>query len=386
MPTMLTSHHVIALAQCPGPWATISMPLSGGGPLAKPDPVVYRNLVREIADQLDARATEPSRREAITSALRELEHVHEVFNSGAKGLVVFANENGIEHWHFPVALEARAVLDERPHIEPLIPIVTDPMHFYVVQISLHSVRVIECSRFVARELPLPPGTPTRLEEAVGWEVEEPSLQYHTGRGPHALGGAADRPMYHTQGGGKDDREADFFKFVRDVDGALWSTIVHKSSPVVLVTSEKLEPIFRRTTRLPNMVTPAIHGGADRVPIEELHARARALLEPGLRAHVEAEKERFGNLLGSGAATSRIEQVVLAAVDGRVDTLFVREGAHVDGHVDETTHSVRVGNGRADTTDLVDRATCDTFLTGGKIYRLRADQMPIAGEVAAILRY
>jgi hypothetical protein len=78
--------------------------------------------------------------------------------------------------------------------------------------------------------------------------------------------------------------------------------------------------------------------------------------------------------------------VIAAADGRVDTLFVREGAHLEGHFDAESHSVRMGNGRADTTDLLDRATTDTFLTGGKVYRLSSDRMPVESEVAAILRH
>jgi hypothetical protein len=353
------------------------MPLDGGGALAKGHPIRYRNLLRQVDDLFEARATEPARRSAMMDRLRALADRRDLFNSGARGLVVFASPDRIEHWHIPVAIEEIARVDDRPYLEPLIPLVTDPIHFYVVVLSAHQVRLLECSRFVARELPLPEGTPTRLEEAAGWEVGQDSLNLRRG---------TNYTMFHGHGAGKDDADADLEKYVRDVDAGLWNAIVHKGSPVVLVASEHLEPLFRAHTRIPHVIDPVLRGNAEHATDAELHTRALALVEPRFEAAVEEAKERLQGLLGTGVATSQIAEVVVAAADGRVDTLFVREGAHVPGSFDAETHSVTLGNGRKDTTDLLDRAATDVFLRGGTVYRLAPGRMPVTAEAAAILRY
>jgi hypothetical protein len=144
--------------------------------------------------------------------------------------------------------------------------------------SQHEVRLLE-QPLLARQLPLPYGTPIRAEEAAGWEVEEPTLQYHTGRASHALGGSSDRALYHTHGAGKDDRLVDLTKFVRDLDAGLWPTITHKGSPIVLMTSEKLDQVFRRMTRLTSIVSPTIFGSFDRATLEDLHDLALELVGP-----------------------------------------------------------------------------------------------------------
>ncbi len=336
-------------------------------------------------------------REGILEALEALGRTHDLFNTSERGLVVFATKGAIEHWHLPRAIEETTRVDERPYLEPLIPLVTDPVHFYVVALSLRDVRLVECSRFVARELPLPEGTPKRLEDAAGWEVKQDSLQYHDPYSGPLLSGttraratqsgnAGNRPIFHGQGYGKDDADVDIQKFVRDLDKGLWKAITHKGSPVVLVASENVAPIFREHTKLPNVVEPTLHGNHEHLSIDELHERAFELLAPHFEEAIERAKERFGDLAGTGVATEQIEQVVIAAADGNIDTLFVREGAHVPGTVDAETHSVRVGNGRASVTDLLDRAATDTYLTGGTVYRLEPERMPVRGEVAAILRY
>ena len=353
------------------------MPLDGGGALAKGHPIRYRNLLRQVDDLFEARATEPARRSAMMDRLRALADRRDVFNSGARGLVVFASPDRIEHWHIPVAIEEIARVDDRPYLEPLIPLVTDPIHFYVVVLSLHHARLLECSRFVSRELPLPE-VPAGIEEAAGTEVRQGTMRIWRSGG---------RFMFHRHGAdAAADLEADIEKYVRDVDPSLWRAVTHKTSPIVLVTSEQLEPAFRAHTRLPDVVEPAIHGIAEQATDAELHARALALVEPRFEAAVEQAKERLQGLLGTGVATSQIAEVVVAAADGRVDTLFVREGAHVPGSFDAETHSVTLGDGRRDTTDLLDRAATDVFLRGGTVYRLAPGRMPVTTEAAAILRY
>lgn len=374
---MLTNHHLLDLAQQEGPWVTIGMAVEGGGPLAKQDPIRYRNLLRKVDDLFDSRATEDARREAMMQPLREIADRHDVFNAGARGLVVFASPRRVEHWHLPVPIEEVARVDERPYLEPLIPLVTDPVHFYVITLSLRQARVLECSRFVARELPLPKGTPTRMEDAAGWEVRQDSLQ---------LRQDVRQTMFHGHGAGKDDRDADIEKYVRELDRGLWEAITHKDSPVVMITSERIEPLFRDHTRLPNVVEPFLHGSVEHTSDAEIHARALELVAPRFEKAVEQAKERLLDLLGTGNATSQIGELVIAAADGRIDTLFVREGAMVPGTYDADAHTVSVGDGRPDTTDLLDRASTDVFLSGGRVYRLSSERMPVTAEAAAILRY
>jgi hypothetical protein len=195
-----------------------------------------------------------------------------------------------------------------------------------------------------------------------------------------------RPIFHGQGAGKDDSDADLEKYVRELDKGLWKAITHRGSPVVLAASEQVEPVFRAHTRLPSLVEPFLHGNFERASDEELHALALELIEPRFAKRIDEAKGRLCDLLGTGIATTEVEQVVVAAADGKIDTLFVREGAHVPGSFDPETHRVVLGDGARASTDLLDRAATDTFLAGGTVYRLDPAHMPVESEAAAILRY
>jgi hypothetical protein len=87
------------------------------------------------------------------------------------------------------------------------------------------------------------------------------------------------------------------------------------------------------------------------------------------------------------ATTAIEEVVPAAMHGRVERLFVALDREAWGDWDSKEGKVRTSadlNGRA--SDLLDLAAAQTFLHGGVVYAVPVQEMPVRAPVAALLRY
>ena len=66
-----------------------------------------------------------------------------------------------------------------------------------------------------------------------------------------------------------------------------------------------------------------------------------IVEPRLTADRRKAAERYGDLLGTGRASSRYEEILPAAHDGRIDTLFVARGVRLWGSYDEKKREVRL---------------------------------------------
>lgn len=390
----LTPDDLAKLANTEGPWITILTPLHGGGPEAKKeDPLRFRSLVREAAAQLEARRDADGTDTIDPDMIEQLRAVADdsaVFNAGAPAMVVFANAGGIRLWHLPETVHECAVVDERPFLEPLLPIVSEQSDFYVVTLTLHGTKLWACDRHQTREVPLPSDAPGRLEDAAGWDVEEQHLQYHSikpGRGG-GMGSEGAGPIYHGQGGGTDDRDVDIEKYVRAIDKALAERIrPDDERPIVLACDPKVEGIFRRVTHLKHVLDTALHGNFETADTATLHGRAWELIEPLITQRLERERERYLDLRGNNRTSDKIEDVVPFAVGGRVETLFVCDGVAVEGAFDEAQWKVRLGqNGKSTTTNLVGRAASDTFLHGGRVYVVSPEAMPTETPVAAILRW
>jgi hypothetical protein len=147
-------------------------------------------------------------------------------------------------------------------------------------------------------------------------------------------------------------------------------------------------MFRQLTRYPHVLEEGIEGNPEELRPPELHQRAWTILEPVFTRAREESAERYRQAAAreQGAVCS-VEDVVRAALQGRVDTLFVPVGEQRWGTVDpRTLQAVLHPAPLPDDEDLLDRAAVQTLLTSGTVFAVPPEQVPGPGPAAALLRY
>lgn len=90
----------------------------------------------------------------------------------------------------------------------------------------------------------------------------------------------------------------------------------------------------------------------------------------------------------GKTTTSLQDVVISADAGRIESLFVEKGKHVWGDYKREEAKINVHeNHKPLDTGLLDYAARNTFKTDGDVYIVEQDEMPEGGSpVNAILRY
>jgi len=395
-----TAETLAKLCDAPGPWATVLSPLAGAGPEARADALRFDHLVDEVAEQLgslERPGSDPSASraddEAVLRGLRSAAEEPGTFAPATGSLLLFASPDGVHRWHVPGGRRELAAVGLRPTLLPVLPLVTEVEPFYLLALSLHGGRLVACDGVAERRVPLPASAPERIEDAAGYDVEDPHLQQHgLGRGVGA--GPGGRTIVHGQGSGKDDRDVDLEKYLRALDAAVVEAIdddlgdPNAHRPVVLACDPGVEGLYRRVSRLREIVEPAVHGNFEQTSDAELHRRAWPLIAPRAEARRARARQRFFDARGQGGTTTadRVDDIVPAAARGRVDTLLVREAAHVEGAFDPERWNVRIEDVAGPTEDLIERAAAETLRHGGSVFVLTADQMPAPTDLAAILRW
>ena len=98
-------------------------------------------------------------------------------------------------------------------------------------------------------------------------------------------------------------------------------------------------------------------------------------------------DRGRDLLGTGRASTDAREIVLAANDGRVDELFVAQGARLWGSFDPAARSVEVEAEPAESADeLLNLAACLTVRASGTVRLVAREAMPEQADAAALFRY
>lgn len=371
------------LSETSKPCISIYMPAEKAGAETRQNPIRFNNLISQAQEQLVDLGWRASDANELLQEAKSTMDNYDFWQHQDEGLAVFISSGTLRYYRLPYNFAELVVLSDRPHLKPLIPVITRNSRFYLLALAQNQVKLFQGNHYSIKELNLPQGVPESLEEALKYDDPEKQLQYHSTDG----GGA--KPVYHGQGvGTTEDREKeDIRRFLQGVDRGLQDVLNAEPIPLILAGANFLLPIYREASSYSNLMESGIEGNPENMSPEELHQQAWQIIEPHLEEEREAAIAQFHESLNAQQASAQIEKIVPAAYHGQVDTLLVAANSHQWGKYDPQANKIELHpQQEEDDIDLLDYAAMRTFLQSGKVYILELDQMPETSPIAAIFRY
>jgi hypothetical protein len=363
-----------------GPCVSVFLPTHRVGREVEQAPIRLKNLLREVTEALEADGVRAPMIELLLTPLRRLLEDGLFWQYQSDGLALFSQLGWWRSFRVPLDLPELAVVADRFHVSPLLPLLTGDGHFFVLALSQNQIRLLEGTRDRLEEVDLP-GVPLGVRDALQGEEAQRQLQVYVAD----RGGVAARGIFHGHGSPGDVQEERVLRYFRKVDRALREVLAGERAPMVLAAVEHLAPIWREVTTYPHMVDQTLVGSPEGLSPQQVHARAWAVVEPlFLQAQREAAA-RYDRLAGTGLTSKDPREIIRAAEDGRVDTLFVAR--HPAGPAGVSgVGSDPSPNGDRALRDLLERATVTTLVKGGAVYLLPSGAVPVGGSAAAVFRY
>jgi hypothetical protein len=123
-------------------------------------------------------------------------------------------------------------------------------------------------------------------------------------------------------------------------------------------------------------------------IKDLHATAMELLKKYFNKEMVQKAEQYMQFHGTGRATNNADDMVAAALSGKIDTLFLDMDADVYGIYDAAKNKVELADGqKPESVSLFNLAAVETFYKGGKVYIMKKEEMPDGfSSINALYRY
>ncbi len=368
-----------------GPRVSLYMPTHRVGTETQQDPTRCRNLLREARRSLSDREVSSRQADELLQAADDLAGDRMFWQHQSDGLALFAAPGTFNHYRLPIRFNSLVTVADRFHIKPLLPLLTGDGRFFVLALSQNRVRFFQGSRFNLNPVEDMGNIPGSLKEALGPDDLGSSVQYRTGMSDGRGGHTA---IYHGQGYGSEDAKKDLGRYFSQIDRAVRELLRDDTAPLVLAGVDYLLPIYRESSTHPNLAEGGITGSPDRLSTEELHKAAWELVRGHFRREEETAAARYRAMAGTGLTSDDIRTALVAAFNGRVDSLFVAIGVHQWGVYCEDTATVQLTErDHADSEDLLDLAAVYTLNNGGTVYAVPKTRIPAEGRaVAALFRY
>lgn len=353
---------------------SIFMPTFRTGLAAEENPLRLGALLSAAEERLSEQGMNAARAERLLESARDLLEDLEFWRQPEDGLAVFLAPDGfLRHYRAPLLFDERVVVGAHFHIKPLLPIFTGEGHFYMLLLGRQEVRLLHGTREDLRDVALE-GVPDALAKLL-----------RPGSARRALAGSGVRGAGNAPLEGESPTLRDR---LHEVDRSVGELLQEEPVPVILSGARDVLTVYREAAVLPTVVEEMIFADPGAANLGQLHARAWEILQDrhGRQRERAAREYRRLQARGSDRATNDIEEIVRAACEGRVQTLFVAVHSQLWGRYDPQSNRVEEHSSReGDDEDLLDVAAVYTLIHDGTVFASGAEAVPDPMPVAAILK-
>ena len=366
-----------------GPRVTIYMPTHRAGPDTRQDPTRLKNLLTQAEDGLVEQGLRRTIAKDRLKPLADLQADYDFWQTQSDGLAAFLDENGnLRYYRVPINFPEFCLVAPRYHLKPLLPLIAEDTTFYLLAISINETRLLECTEHSQDEVRVE-GLPRNMAASLWADNTEKQMQFRS----FFAGSSGNVTQFHGAGGTEIDIKDDLLRYFRDVDAALTPYLNQHRRPLLLACVAYLAPIYREASRYSDLIEEPVPGSPDELSAAELQEATWRIVGPIFDRGREEALARFAQLAGTGQTTTDPGEAALAALEGRVDTVFVTLGLQRWGRVDSATHSVQQHEEpQPGDQDLLDIAAANSLVAGAKVYALPEAAAPSDSGIAAIFRY
>jgi len=341
-----------------------------------------KNCLKEVYTILVDYGYDKSTINSYLEPIRNLVDHMNFWGNTSKGLAIFLNRNnGIQYFISPLTFEIKTYVADHFYLIPLLPLFNSDGIYYLLQLSRDQAKLYEGSRDYFRDIQLKNITGTQLE-FTGYHAKQKELEYETG---HVMYPPESFPG---QEEGKEGEKKDLHSFFQKINQVVNKRLPHKKAPLILVCDDELFPIYMKINSYSNIWETNLSSDPEFKGKEQLHRESWGLLQNYFDRSKRQKRAEFILKFHSAKTSYHISEIIQAAVNGRIDTLFVQKYTDVFGTFNSKKGCLILDSKKEmRNLSLANFAAIFTSLQGGNVYFLDKEEMPVKNiHMNALFRF
>jgi|GEM_PF-239581 len=307
------------------------------------------------------------------------------WNYQESGFACFISPGQFRYFRLSISFQEEIVVSNKYFLKPLLPFLTDNLHFFILVIDQNELRFFKAFRNEMHQIELP-DAPKSLQESMKYDVEEQyNFTMHTSA-PN-VGRTA---LAYGQGSTADDKlpkKRKILRFFQKVNDSVVNYLGGESAPLITAGVDYLHPIYREANTYPNLMEKGVLYNTEDLSVSELLKEARKIAHPYLEKDRLNALENFGDSVSMGKASYNFTEIVKASQTNQIAFLLVDQTEKVWGRLNPEHNEVEIHSPREPgDEDLIDMIIANTILQNGQVFLLKPEEMPVTAPAAAIFRY
>jgi len=308
---------------------------SGKDVIEKLDAKALKNELKLVKNKLQQNEVNANQIESIIAPIQGLLDDSGFWRKQSDGLAIFLGKDFFETYKLPIHFEPFNYVGSSFYLKQLMPMFVGDGTFYFLVLQLEDVKLYKMTRESVTEVKINHLIPHRLEESVGYDYEEKGLQF---RNQNVGYGTA---TYHGHAESDHDHKDEISRYFREINKGLMTLLVDENSPLLVASQDYLYSIYKGVNTYKYILENHISCDSEESDKFLLHEKAWKIMDPIFDKERIEKIDRFKQFDNTDRTSSNINEILPAAFQGKIDTLFVEKGKEIFGIYDETTHKVEV---------------------------------------------
>lgn len=361
---MFNQDNLKRLAAVSGPCLTIIQPLRDTwSQVTKPDTRIVA-AIQEAGRLLEEKGFSAAEREELLRPLKKIA-ANTDWSGRTGSFVMFRAPELTLTGFWPDELAPRVHFAEEFLLLPLLPGLLRDREFWLLALSVKSVKLYRGWLDGLTEVPLPPGVASSLAEDEGFDAPDHSLRGRSSAGP-SIGGM--KGVQFTTAATHEGEPAYLHDFFKSIDRGIHPLLSRDPHPLILAGVTRELAIYRRINTWSPLIPEEVRGSAEAFAHDFLHGKAAEIAGAFAANGSAATLHDIEMASRRGLAERDPEAIIAAAGAGRIAELVI-----------ETTEAMLPAR-----EAFLNWNALATIRNGGRIRFVKA---ALPGEgVAAILRY
>lgn len=347
------------------------------------DKIALKNQIKHVRQQLEnAHKSQEEIKAFLKPAVQLLENT-EFWREQSDGLALFLTKEDFFKFSLPIRFNEFSYVSQEFYLKPIMPLFGEPATFYLLKLQMEEVKLFECSKHTIQEIIINDLVPSQLEDRVGYDYKEKGIQFRTGQGNGGNG------TFHGHEDLSTEKKEELSRFFSAVDKGIHS-VVHddQNIPLLVACHDFHFPIFKNVSNYYSLHDQHISGDLHNSNVFLIHEKACEILKPYFDQDQQEKLKMLEDSLHTGKASLNLDEIIPAAVDGKIDTLFISPDFEIYGVYNQEEREVKKRDKKdSASVALLNLAAINVLEKGGEVYLLDEENLPEEMKgVGALYRY
>lgn len=335
------------------------------------DQLLFKNQLQEVKFELEERGYQSRELTELLEPAYKLLDDTDSWRNMKEGLAVYISKDFFSSKSYPVIFKQEYFIAPEFIITPLLPMLSASAEFFILNLNQDQVKLYRADKFDIEEQEI-------SEESMPANMAEVMKYYEFER--HFEGKAMpsmNAPGFTTHGQREDiDKKGKYLQeYMNQVSNSIDKFVMEERIPMVLVGGEPIQHAFRNSSKYPELYPEGVVGNFTNLNTKDLHAKAWAVVKDHIERPLRNDFNKYRAWAGTGKTSYDLNNILQAAIGGRVDSICLDENYHVWGKVlKDSTPEIHKTRQQGD-IDLANTIALQTILNGGRVQVMEQHKLP-----------